>query len=137
MEYVRLLCSFSYSFSTSVPSAHSFSRSLSLPTELWLRSRLSTKCIRLFCNLLLCLSLSVPYSSYSLSFSLSLPTIALSISRFHSRLHGGLKAADFRRNTFGFSDPSPFPSLRRSHRSFSTLSHSLPTEWRLRSVLSK
>jgi hypothetical protein len=134
MEYVRLLCSFSYSFSISVPSAYSFSRSLSLPTELWLRSRVSTKCIRLFCNLYLCFSLSAPYSACSLSFSLSLPTVALSKSRFHFRLHGGLKEAGFRPNTFEFSALSRFPSLRRSHRSLSTVSHSLPTEWRLRSV---
>jgi hypothetical protein len=102
-----------------------------------LRSRLSTKCIRLFCNLYLCFSLLFPYSACSLSFSLSLPVVALSISRFHFRLHGGLKAAGFRRNTFGFSAPSPFPPLRRSHRSLPTVSHSLPTEWRLRNVLSK
>jgi hypothetical protein len=123
--------------SLSVPSAYSFSRSLSLPTELWLRSRLSTKCIRLFCNLYLCFALLAPYSVCSLSFSLSLPAVAISISRFHFRLHGGFKAAGFRRNTFGFSAPSPFPSLRRSHRSLPTVSHSLPTERRLRSVLSK
>jgi hypothetical protein len=136
-ENVRLLCSFSYHFSLSVPSAYSFSRSLSLPTELWLRSRLSTKCIRLFCNLYLRFSLLVPYSACSLFFSLSLPAVAVSISLFYFRLYGGLKAAGFRRNTFGFSAPSPFPSLRRSHRSLPTVSHSLPTEWRLWSVLSK
>jgi hypothetical protein len=99
-----------------------------------LGSRLSTKCIRLFCNLYLCFFLLVPCSACSLSFSLSLPAVALSISRFHFRLHGSLNAAGFRRNTFGFSAPSPFPPLRRSLR---TVSHSLPTEWRLRSVLSK
>jgi hypothetical protein len=68
---------------------------------------------------------------------LSLPIVALYISRFHFRLHGGLKVAGFRQNTFGFSAPSPFTSLRCSHWSLPTVSHSLPTEWRLRSVLSK
>jgi hypothetical protein len=84
----------------SLPSAFSFSRSLSLPTESRLRNRLSTKCIRLLCNLFLCFSLSVPYYACSLSSSLSLPTLALPISRFHFRLHGRLNAADFRWNKF-------------------------------------
>jgi hypothetical protein len=52
--------------------------------------------------------------------------LALSLSLFHFRLNGGFQAG-FRRNTFGFSAPSPFLSLRRSYRSLTTVSHSLPS----------
>jgi hypothetical protein len=114
-------------FSLSVPSAYSFSRSLSLATELWLRSG----CRR---NAFGFSATSPSFCFCSLSFSLSLPTVALCLSRFHfrlllflflaftsdCRLHGGLKAAGFRRNTFGRICSLLFPfsspvSLGSSH----------------------
>jgi hypothetical protein len=62
------------------------------------------------CSFTFSLSSAFDFSALSpCSFSLSLspPTVALSLSRFHCRLNGGF-GAGFRRNAFGFSAPSPF-----------------------------
>ena len=56
------------------------------------------------------------------------------LCRTRFRLNGGV-AVGFRWSTFGFSAPSQFPSLRRSHRALPNVSHSLPTEWWRRSGL--
>ena len=126
MECIRRLCNLSIYFSLSLPTACSFSSSFlfgvaatspflslllshrsfpttwhSLPTE-WRRwCGLSMEYIRRLCNL-------------DIYFSLSLPTPCSSSSSF----------------PFGDAATSPFPSLLRSHRSFPTTWHSLPTEWR-------
>jgi hypothetical protein len=72
MGSIRILCSFSFSFS----SACSFSASISSTTAWRLGSRLSSEYIRHLCSLSVCFSLSVlsVSSDYVVFASLSLPT---------------------------------------------------------------
>jgi hypothetical protein len=95
-----------YSFTSSLSSAFV---SLSLSLRQLLFSFLTFKCSRLLCTLS-----SLSPCSFSLSLSPSIG--ALSLSRFQFRLHGGF----------------PFPALTSSPP---TVSHSLPTECRLRSAV--